>query len=176
MANITIPRPEYPLPQWERANWTNLNGKWEFDFDFGKSALERGLQNVPGDDQKLPLEINVPFCPESKLSGLAHTDFIPAVCYRRKLTLTESDLSGVLFLHFGAVDYKATVFVNGEKVGTHKGGYSSFKMDITKFAKVGENTLFVYAEDDVRSGKQPRGKQAGRIDSSGCNYTRTTGI
>ena len=45
MANITIPRPEYPLPQWERANWTNLNGKWEFDFDFGKSALERGLQN-----------------------------------------------------------------------------------------------------------------------------------
>lgn len=176
MANITIPRPEYPLPQWERANWTNLNGKWEFDFDFGKSALERGLQNVPGDDQKLPLEINVPFCPESKLSGLAHTDFIPAVCYLRKLTLTESDLSGVLFLHFGAVDYKATVFVNGEKVGTHKGGYSSFKMDITKFAKVGENTLFVYAEDDVRSGKQPRGKQAGRFYSSGCDYTRTTGI
>ncbi len=176
MANITIPRPEYPLPQWERTHWTNLNGKWEFDFDFGKSALERGLQNVPNDDQKLPLEINVPFCPESKLSGLAHTDFIPAVCYRRKLTLTESDLSGVLFLHFGAVDYKATVFVNGEKVGTHKGGYSSFKMDITKFAKVGENTLFVYAEDDVRSGKQPRGKQAVRFYSSGCDYTRTTGI
>ena len=66
MANITIPRPEYPLPQWERTHWTNLNGKWEFDFDFGKSALERGLQNVPNDDQKLPLEINVPFCPEMR--------------------------------------------------------------------------------------------------------------
>lgn len=173
MENLNIPRPEYPLPQWERRHWTNLNGKWEFDFDFGVSALDRGLQNS---GEKLPLEINVPFCPESKLSGIAHTDFIPAVCYRRKITLTEDMLSGVLFLHFGAVDYETTVFVNGEKVGTHKGGYSSFKMDITKQAKVGENTLFVYAKDDVRSGKQPRGKQSVKFHSSGCDYTRTTGI
>ncbi len=173
MENLNIPRPEYPLPQWERRHWTNLNGKWEFDFDFGVSALDRGLQNS---GEKLPLEINVPFCPESKLSGIAHTDFIPAICYRRKITLTEDMLSGVLFLHFGAVDYETTVFVNGEKVGTHKGGYSSFKMDITKQAKVGENTLFVYAKDDVRSGKQPRGKQSVKFHSSGCDYTRTTGI
>lgn len=173
MENLNIPRPEYPLPQWERRHWTNLNGKWEFDFDFGVSALDRGLQNS---GEKLPLEINVPFCPESKLSGIAHTDFIPAICYRCKITLTEDMLSGVLFLHFGAVDYETTVFVNGEKVGTHKGGYSSFKMDITKQAKVGENTLFVYAKDDVRSGKQPRGKQSVKFHSSGCDYTRTTGI
>lgn len=173
MTNHAIPRPEYPLPQWERAEWTNLNGNWEFEFDFGKSSLERGLQNS---DKPLDKTILVPFCPESRLSGIAYTDFIPAVCYRRKLSLTEKELSGTLFLHFGAVDYTATVFLNGQKVGTHKGGYSSFKMDITKFAVVGENTLFVYAEDDVRSGKQPKGKQASKYYSSGCDYTRTTGI
>lgn len=173
MSYVSIPRPEHPLPQWERTNWTNLNGTWEFDFDFGVSALDKGLHTK---EEPLPLTIVVPFCPESKLSGLAHTDFIPAVCYRRTFSLTGEDLNGLVFLHFGAVDYEATVFINGQKVGTHKGGYASFKMDITKFAHEGENTLFVYAKDDVRSGKQPRGKQAVRFHSSGCDYTRTTGI
>lgn len=173
MSYVSIPRPEHPLPQWERTNWTNLNGTWEFDFDLGVSALDKGLHTK---EEPLPLTIVVPFCPESKLSGLAHTDFIPAVCYRRTFSLTGEDLNGLVFLHFGAVDYEATVFVNGQKVGIHKGGYASFKMDITKFAHEGENTLFVYAKDDVRSGKQPRGKQAVRFHSSGCDYTRTTGI
>ena len=173
MSNTSMPRPEHPLPQWERAHWKNLNGSWEFDFDFGGSAIERELYKK---DEKLPLEIVVPFCPESKLSGLAHTDFIHAVCYRKTVTLDEADLDGVLFLHFGAVDYKASVYVNGEKAGTHQGGYASFAVDITKYAHVGENTLFVYAEDNVRSGKQPKGKQASKYYSSGCDYTRTTGI
>lgn len=173
MSNLSIPRPEHPMPQWERTNWTNLNGTWEFDFDLGVSALDKGLQ---AKDEPLPLSIVVPFCPESKLSGLAHTDFIPAVCYRRKFSLAEEDLNGLVFLHFGAVDYEATVFVNHQMVGTHKGGYASFKMDITKYVTAGENTLFVYAKDDVRSGKQPRGKQSVHFYSSGCDYTRTTGI
>ncbi len=173
MSNLSIPRPEHPMPQWERTNWTNLNGTWEFDFDLGVSALDKGLQ---AKDEPLPLSIVVPSCPESKLSGLAHTDFIPAVCYRRKFSLAEEDLNGLVFLHFGAVDYEATVFVNHQMVGTHKGGYASFKMDITKYVTAGENTLFVYAKDDVRSGKQPRGKQSVHFYSSGCDYTRTTGI
>ena len=171
--NINIPRPEHPEPQRERENWKNLNGVWEFDFDFGRSAFDRELYKK---EEKLPLEIVVPFCPESKLSGLAHTDFMEVVCYRKKIDLAESDLNGHLFLHFGAVDYKATVYVNGERVGAHKGGYASFKMDITKFAHVGENTLFVIAEDYCRSTKQPRGKQSCNFYSRGCDYTRTTGI
>lgn len=168
-----IPRPEHPQPQWERANWKNLNGTWQFDFDFGASALERGLQN---NDVKLSKEITVPFCPESKLSGIGYTDFINAVCYKKTVELSESDVAGKTFLHFGAVDYKAQIFVNGEFAGRHKGGYSSFKIDVTKFVHAGENTFFVYAEDDVRSRLQPKGKQANKYYSSGCDYTRTTGI
>ena len=168
-----IPRPEHPLPQWERATWKNLNGTWQFDFDFGASAIQRELFK---NEAKLGKEITVPFCPESKLSGIQHTDFINAVCYKRTVELTESDLAGKMFLHFGAVDYKTTVYINGVVAGKHKGGYSSFKIDITKYAKIGENFIFVYAEDDVRSQKQPKGKQAHKYYSSGCDYTRTTGI
>jgi len=168
-----IPRPEHPNPQWERSTWKNLNGTWQFDFDFGGSAIERGLFKV---EEKLDKEITVPFCPESKLSGIGYTDFINAVCYKKTVELTESDLAGVLFLHFGAVDYTAHIYINGEFVAKHKGGYSSFKVDITKYAKVGENSIFVYVKDDVRGRKQPKGKQANKFYSSGCDYTRTTGI
>ncbi len=170
---IHIPRPEFPKPQWQRENWQNLNGTWEFDFDFGRSALDKGLQNC---DKPLSKTITVPFCPESKLSGIGYTDFIDAVCYRRSFALTESDLAGRVFLHFGAVDYHALVYVNGKFVGEHKGGYSSFKFEITNAANVGENTVFVYAKDDTRNGKQPSGKQSHRYESFGCLYTRTTGI
>ena len=91
-----IPRPEHPLPQWERASWKNLNGTWQFDFDFGDSAIEKGLFK---NEAKLDKEITVPFCPESKLSGIQYTDFINAVCYKRTVELTETDLAGKLFLH-----------------------------------------------------------------------------
>lgn len=168
-----IPRPEHPNPQWERAGWRNLNGVWEFDFDFGRSARDRQLFKS---NEKLAREINVPFCPESRLSGIAYTDFMDAVCYRRAFELSESELSGRVFLHFGAVDYKAYVYINGTLAGTHKGGYSSFAFDITGLVKAGENSLFVIAEDDVRSGRQPKGKQSSLYASHGCDYTRTTGI
>ncbi|MCI8387797.1 MAG: beta-galactosidase [Clostridiales bacterium] len=168
-----IPRSEHPNPQWQRAGWKNLNGTWEFDFDFGLSARDKKLFEK---NEKLPLEIVVPFCPESKLSGIAHTDFINGVVYRRKFEISEAEKSGNIFLHFGAVDYTAYVYINGKFVGKHKGGYSSFKFDITNAAVVGENTVFVIAQDDVRSGKQPRGKQSSNFYSIGCDYTRTTGI
>jgi len=167
-----IPRSEHPFPQFERKTWENLNGEWDFEFDFGRSKLETGILQREEWERK----IIVPFCPESKLSGIEHVDFIPAVWYRRKINITEKQLEGRILLHFGAVDYLTKVFINGKEAGSHKGGYSSFKFDITDLLTEGENTLVVYAVDDVRSPLQPIGKQCREYYSRGCDYTRTTGI
>ncbi|MBO5898031.1 MAG: beta-galactosidase [Clostridia bacterium] len=169
---MDIPRCEHPNPQWQRDNWKNLNGQWEFDFDFGVSARERKLYAGGA----LSKTITVPFCPESVLSGIGYTDFIPSVCYRRTFELTEQETSGRVVLHFGAVDFHSYIYVNGVFAGEHIGGYASFAIDITAQVKVGENVLFVIAEDDVRSGEQPAGKQSTKHDSYACYYTRTTGI
>lgn len=169
---MNIPRAEHPNPQWERDTWKNLNGTWEFEFDFGCSAVERRLW----EKKRFDREILVPFCPESRLSGIGYTDFINGVAYRRNFELSQEELSGRVLLHFGAVDYEASVYVNGTLVGSHKGGYTSFCFDITKHVAPGPNTLFVAVKDDVRSGLQPKGKQAHLYASSGCDYTRTTGI
>lgn len=169
---MNIPRAEHPNPQWERETWKNLNGPWEFEFDFGCSAVERRLW----EKKRFDREILVPFCPESRLSGIGYTDFINGVAYRKNFELSQEELSGRVLLHFGAVDYEASVYVNGTLVGSHKGGYTSFCFDITKHVAPGPNTLFVAVKDDVRSGLQPKGKQAHLYASSGCDYTRTTGI
>lgn len=169
---MNIPRAEHPNPQWERETWKNLNGPWEFEFDFGCSAVERRLW----EKERFDREILVPFCPESRLSGIGYTDFINGVAYRRNFELSQEELAGKVLLHFGAVDYEASVYVNGTLVGSHKGGYTSFCFDITKHVIPGPNTLFVAVKDDVRSGLQPKGKQAHLYASSGCDYTRTTGI
>lgn len=169
---MNIPRAEHPNPQWERETWKNLNGPWEFEFDFGCSAVERRLW----EKERFDREILVPFCPESRLSGIGYTDFINGVAYRKNFELSQEELSGRILLHFGAVDYEASVYVNGTLVGSHKGGYTSFCFDITKHVAPGPNTLFVAVKDDVRSGLQPKGKQAHLYASSGCDYTRTTGI
>lgn len=169
---MNIPRPEHPNPQWQRENWRTLNDIWEFEFDFGCSAVQRELWKK----QRLDREILVPFCPESKLSGIGYVDFISGVAYRRTFTLSEEEASGRVLLHFGAVDYETEVYVNGKLAGTHRGGYTSFAFEVTDLVFPGENTLFVAVQDDVRSGLQPKGKQADRYASSGCDYTRTTGI
>lgn len=169
---MNIPRHEHPNPQWQRESWKNLNGEWEFDFDFGVSARERKLFAGGA----LSRRIMVPFCPESELSGIGYTDFIPSVCYRRTFELDEAQVSGRVLLHFGAVDYHSYIYVNGVLVGEHIGGYTSFSLDITGKTKVGENVLFVIAEDNVRSGEQATGKQSTKHDSYACFYTRTTGI
>jgi beta-galactosidase/beta-glucuronidase len=167
-----IPRPEHPFPQMERKNWINLNGEWQFEFDFGKSGRERKVQS----QQSLKDKITVPFCPESELSGVNYKDFIPAVWYKKVIEITAEQLKGRTLLHFGAVDYECHVYVNGKEAGMHKGGYVSFCMEITDFIVEGTNDITVYAEDDNRSGLQPRGKQCDKFYSVGCDYTRTTGI
>jgi len=169
---MNIPRPEHPNPQWERTSWKNLNGIWEFEFDFGCSAVQRSLWRK----EKFDKEILVPFCPESKLSGIGYTDFIDGVAYRRYFELSKAETEGRVILHFGAVDYETNVYINEKLVGTHKGGYTSFSFDITDYISVGNNMLFLAVKDDVRSGLQPKGKQAHKYYSSECDYTRTTGI
>lgn len=168
-----IYRTEHPKPQFERATWQNLNGKWQFEIDHGNSGEARGLH---GETALLQGEINVPFCPESRLSGVQYTDFMRSVWYKREFTLTKAQTGGRVLLHFGAVDYVATVYVNGEKCGVHKGGYVSFSTEITKYVREGVNVLTVHAEDNTRDMRIPSGKQSPWYASSGCHYTRTTGI
>ena len=148
----TMPRPEHPLPQWERSTWKNLNGEWDFSFDFGKSGVDRCFYEKKDWEKK----IIVPFCPESDLSGIGYKDFIPGVWYHRTITLTGEELKGDLLLHFGAVDYDARVWINGVEAGRHQGGYVSFTFNITKLVKEGENDITLFAADDVRGGKQQR--------------------
>jgi beta-galactosidase/beta-glucuronidase len=155
-----------------RENWESLNGPWDFEIDYGKSGFERKLYEA-GDFSR---RIIVPFCPESKLSGIECKDFMPALWYRRVFSLSGPRAAGRVLLHFGAVDYRATVYINGQLAGTHAGGYVSFTLDISRLVKAGENTLVLCAEDDVRSGDQPGGKQSDRYYSYGCLYTRSTGI
>ena len=170
---INIPRPEHPNPQFQRREWLNLNGKWNFEIDKSKSGLAKKYYEPQA---KLEQTINVPFCPESVLSGVGYKDFMDAVWYQREFTVPEKFADLRTILHFGAVDYKATVYVNGKEVGTHKGGYISFEFDITDYLNGGTNILTVYAEDDTRDPLQPRGKQSEEYYSHDCDYTRTTGI
>lgn len=168
-----IPRNEHPNPNFKRDDYIILNGEWDFDFDFGKSGVERKFYEV---DKEFSKKITVPFCPESELSGINYKDFIPAVWYKRTVNITKEQLSGKAFIVFGAVDFHAKVYVNGELAGEHFGGYISFRIDATKFLKEGENVITVYAEDDTRDYHQPRGKQSELYYSHNCDYTRTTGI
>lgn len=170
---MCIPRPEHPKPQFQRDSWHNLNGTWQFEIDQGDTGEERGLAKTNAVYTK---SITVPFCPESSLSGVASKDFMMAVWYRRTILVTNEQLAGRIVLHFGAVDYECTVFVNGKQAGEHKGGYVSFSFDITPFLSEGENTLTVRARDDTRSLLIPSGKQSERYDSYSCLYTRSTGI
>ncbi len=169
----SIPRPEYPRPQFVRDSWINLNGAWEFAIDHGDTGEARGMHL---ENAQYPLSIQVPFCPESKLSGVEYKDFMSAVWYRRTVTLTDEQCSGRVFIRIGAADYRTTVYVNSKKVDTHVGGFSSFGMEITKFVIPGENVIVIQAQDDTRSHRQPLGKQCHVYASEGCLYTRTTGI
>ncbi len=165
-------RSEYPRPQMVRGNWECLNGEWEFGYDLSDSGAERGMQEL----EHLPLKIRVPFCPESKLSGIGNTDFMAAVWYKKRVTFTKEQLENRIFLRMEACDYKTTVYVNGKKAGGHIGGYTTFAVEITDFAVEGENILTVQAQDNNRSRKQPMGKQHVKYASEGAAYTRTTGI
>ena len=168
-----IPRNEHPNPNFKRENFEILNGEWEFEFDFGNSGVNREMFKENAEFTK---KITVPFCVESELSGIGYKDFIPAVWYRKKINITKEQLENRVFIVFGAVDFHAKLYVNEVEAGEHFGGYTSFRIELTKYLKEGENTLTLYVEDDTRSFMQARGKQSEEFYSHGCDYTRTTGI
>lgn len=167
-----MPRPEHPNPQFERSRWRNLNGQWDFELDLSASGFDREVWRNPNFNGR----ITVPFCPESELSGVGFTDFIDACWYHRTVELSQDDLGGLVFLHCGAIDYEAHVYVNGAEAGTHRGGYASFQLEISRHLHEGTNDITIGVRDNVRSMRQPGGKQSDRHHSYDCMYTRTTGI
>ena len=173
MANEAIFRPEHPRPDFQRNSWLNLNGRWQFAFDDDNRGLPEKWYR-PG--HVLDREIEVPFAYQTKMSGIGPTDEIhPVLWYRRSFGLPAEMQGRRVLLHFGAVDFEVTVYVNGEAAGTHRGGYTPFRMDITSLLKAGENDLCVRVEDrpDVT---QPRGKQYWNRGLMGCWYTPVSGI
>jgi len=167
-----IPRKEHPFPHFERERWTNLNGEWDFEIDNENSGKDRKLY----EKDRLAGKITVPFCPESKLSGIGNTDFMNCVWYKRKLEIERKAPFERVLLHIGACDYETEVWVNGRYVRKHSGGYTPISIDITEHIRPGGNDVTIRAYDDVRSGKQPVGKQCHEYGSFGAFYTRTTGI
>lgn len=166
-----VPRGEYPRPQFVRGDWLCLNGTWQFEIDPGDSGAERGMHN-----RELGGRITVPFCPESRLSGVGNTDFLNAVWYRREVQIPAGWGGRRVLLHFQAVDEEATVWVNGQELARHRGGWTPFTVDLHGVAGPGQTaTIVVRARDDMRRPK-PRGKQSALYANHDCDYTRTTGI
>ena len=132
---MSIPRNEYPRPQFERKEWINLNGEWTYAFDFSRSGTEKGWRKTIGFEGR----ITVPFCPESRLSGIGFTDFIEVMWYHRKLEIPAEWKNRKILLHFGGVDYRCIVYLDGNEVGRHTGGASPFAVDLTDRAEAGKN-------------------------------------
>ena len=158
--------PEYPRPQMQRGAWRNLNGLWDYAV-------------TPDDVAEMPVpagEILVPFALESSLSGVGERlNPQDALWYRRtfRVPLLWRLRKNVL-LHFGAVDYACELWLNGQKVGEHRGGYTAFEFDITKYLKSGRQTLTLKVLDATDNGLQPRGKQVS--NPGGIWYTPVSGI
>lgn len=157
--------PEYPRPQMTRSDWQSLNGLWQF------AAASEGDQLPAG--RELDEQILVPFPVESALSGIMRRE--ERVWYRRTFEVPEDWTGQKVLLHFGAVDWEASVWVNGTKLGEHRGGYDPFSFDITEaLNEKGPQEIVVGVWDPSDGGSQPRGKQVRK--PHGIWYTPTTGI
>ena len=165
-------REDYPRPDLVRKQWQNLNGKWAFAFDDARQGLSLGWQRGEGDMNQT---INVPFAYQAKLSGIGDRTPHDHVWYRRHFTVDHGEDERVL-LHFGAVDYAASVFVNGQMVIQHEGGETPFQVDVTAYLTGGQNLLAVLADDPHADETIPRGKQTWEERPRSIWYTNTTGI
>lgn len=166
-----IPRPEHPRPLLQRKDWLNLNGEWLFREDPDDTGLQdRWHLGGLGPDCR---HIVVPFPVESEASGIHDTSPANIVWYERDFDVP-AGWSSRIVVRFGAVDHWARVFVNGQEVGQHRGGYSPFSFDINHALKPGSNRLTVRVEDSL-SWTQPRGKQAGTTRWP-IDYDPVTGI
>ncbi len=160
--------PEYPRPQMQRSNWQNLNGLWRY------AALPKAQDdNVPGSFQG---NILVPFAIESTLSGVGKTVGKDSILwYQKSININGKRNGKKVLLHFGAVDWRADVYVNRTKVGTHEGGYDPFTFDVTAALRKGTNQqIAVRVWDPTDDGPQPHGKQV--KNPEGIWYTPVTGI
>lgn len=165
-----LPSFRYPRPQLKRAGAAILNGVWDFSLDPEMRVREPG--EVVWDRR-----IQVPFAPETVASGVLSTGFFHACWYRRMFPNPALQPGERLLLHFGAVDYAATVWVNGGRVAHHEGGYTPFAADITPFLSPGSpQAIVVRVEDDPHDLSKPRGKQDWQLDPHSIWYYRTTGI
>jgi beta-galactosidase/beta-glucuronidase len=157
--------PEYPRPAMERPQWANLNGLWDY------AVLPAGAAGP----EKFDGKILVPFAIESNLSGVEkRLGKENELWYQRTFAVPSAWKGKSVILHFGAVDWKADVFLNDVKIGTHKGGYTPFSFDITPYLKQGEQKLVVKVWDPTNDGYQPRGKQVNKPE--GIWYTPVSGI
>jgi beta-galactosidase/beta-glucuronidase len=159
---------EYPRPQLVRKDWTLLNGAWQCAFD------DELRHTGPDSEIDWTHTIIVPFAPESEASGIGDQGFHPCVWYRLGFELPQRGERTLL--HFGAVDYKARVWLNGRLVAQHEGGHTPFTADITEALSDGEQVLLVRAEDDPADLGKPRGKQDWLLEPHSIWYPRTTGI
>ena len=159
------PLPEYPRPQLTRPGWINLNGRWDY-------AIQPRDAAAP---QRYDGQILVPYPVEALLSGV-QKPLLPdqRLWYRRAFQLPRTNSDERVLLHFGAVDYQCWVWVNGQAVGEHRGGYLPFTFDITAALREGENELVVAVWDPTDSGLQQHGKQV--LKPSGIWYTAVSGI
>ena len=155
----------YPRPQLKRERWLNLNGLWDY-------AIAKAAAPQPA---RMDGQILVPYPVESKLSRVARK-VTPddRIWYRRSFSVPQDWAGEHVMLNFGAVDFAATIWVNGAVVGSHKGGFDTFGFDITDYLKPGRNELVVQVADPTSAGTQPRGKQI--LDPSGIWYTAVSGI
>ena len=159
----------HPRPQMRRSNWTSLNGVWRFFYDDACQFAH------PSQIKSWPMEIIVPFPPESEASGIGDRDFHSFCWYERDFDCAPS--SGRVILRFGAVDYTARVWVNGRLAVTHEGGHTPFWADITHTLDAsGKQKVTVHVEDDPHELAKPRGKQDWQLKPHSIWYPRTTGI
>lgn len=169
-----MPREEYPRPQFVRDRFMVINGTWQFAYDDKGISLQEGWFQ-PG--KTLPMQIEVPFVYECGMSGIGcHEEQHDTVFYKRRFALPADWAGERILLHFGAVDYRARVYVNGTYVGAHEGGHSPFSFDITDCLVDGEQEVSVWVNDPLEDESMPRGKQYWKIQERGIWYTRSTGI
>jgi beta-galactosidase/beta-glucuronidase len=158
----------HPTPLMQRGSWWSLNGLWEV-------ALDDPADHP--DDVMFTGEILVPFAPETERSGIHHKGYLNRCWYRREIDTQDCQPDEQLLLHFGAVDHRATVWLDGQLVGRHEGGYTPFTFDITRaMCAPGRHELAVLAIDDPLDLAKPRGKQDWEVEPHLIWYPRTTGI
>jgi beta-galactosidase/beta-glucuronidase len=165
------PAQGYPRPQLQRDGWLPLNGAWRFALD------PEARWSVPGQVEWSDRAINVPFAPETIASGIGHTQFFRACWYQRTLSLPSIGDDERLILHFGAVDFSATVWIGNAIATLHEGGYTPFEVDITDMVRGSSTqTITIRAEDDPHDLTKPRGKQDWQLEPHSIWYPRTSGI